>query len=329
MALVFTAKRWGLIQGYTTRVCTGIFNRDALFSSVNDSQTTKNKGCFSKKPVPDPFPVYGCVAWELIFQLVPQVILMQVVHMFSEIAIYRRPAQGDRNRCCHGNSQSVPPPAACCLGNNWLFGSLPSLRVQGATVNSSLSILWKLFSWATQKKLTHNCKISDYKLCHHNFRAAAAKSLQSCPTLCNPRDGSPPGSPVPGILQARTLEWVAVSFSNAWKWKLKVKALSPVWPSSTPWTAAFQAPPSMGFSRQEYWSGVPLLSPTTSEHPSFDLLSWLLYRCQILSLDACVSLEKGVVPETHIAFQACHELGSSLLSICSTVVTRVLLVKSK
>ena len=87
---------------------------------------------------------------------------------------------------------------------------------------------------------------------------AAAKSLQSCPALCNPIDRSPPGSPVPGILQAITLEWVAISFSNAWKWKVKVKSLSRVWPSVTPWTAAFQAPPSMEFSRQEYWSGVPL-----------------------------------------------------------------------
>ena len=91
--------------------------------------------------------------------------------------------------------------------------------------------------------------------------AAAAKSLQSCSILCDPRDGSPPGSPVPGILQARTLEWVAISFSNAWKWKVKVKSLSRVRLFSTPWTAAFQAPPSMGFSRQEYWSGVPLPSP--------------------------------------------------------------------
>ena len=88
-----------------------------------------------------------------------------------------------------------------------------------------------------------------------------AESFQSCPTLCDPIDGSPPGSPVPGILQARTLEWVAISFSNAWKWKVKGKLLSRVWPSATPWTAAFQAPPSMGFSRQEYWSGVPLPSP--------------------------------------------------------------------
>ena len=91
--------------------------------------------------------------------------------------------------------------------------------------------------------------------------AAANKSLQSCLTLCDPRDGSPPGSPIPGILQARTLEWVAISFSNAWNWKVKVKSLSHVWLLATPWTAAHQAPPSMGFSRQEYWSGVPLPSP--------------------------------------------------------------------
>ena len=92
--------------------------------------------------------------------------------------------------------------------------------------------------------------------------AAAAKSLQSCPALCDPIDGSPPGSPVPGILQARTLEWVAISFSNAWKWKMKVKSLSCFWLLATPWTAAYQGSPSMGFSRQEYWSGVPLPSPT-------------------------------------------------------------------
>ena len=90
---------------------------------------------------------------------------------------------------------------------------------------------------------------------------AAAKSLQLCPTLCDPIDCSPPGSPVPGILQARTLEWVAISFSSAWKWKVKVKPLSRVQLLSTPWTVAHQAPPSMGFSRQEYWSGVPLPSP--------------------------------------------------------------------
>ena len=96
------------------------------------------------------------------------------------------------------------------------------------------------------------------------WSTAAAKSLQSCPTLCDPRDGSPPGSPDPGILQARTLEWVAISFSNACKWKVKVKSLSRVRLWTTPWTATHQAPPSMGFSRQEYWSGVPLPSPVWS-----------------------------------------------------------------
>ena len=93
---------------------------------------------------------------------------------------------------------------------------------------------------------------------------AAAKSLQLCPTLCDPIDGSPPGSAIPGILQARRLEWVAISFSNAWKGKVKVKSLSRVRLFATPWTAAHQAPLSMGFSRQEYWSGWPLPSPTTT-----------------------------------------------------------------
>ena len=98
---------------------------------------------------------------------------------------------------------------------------------------------------------------------HHtsSAAAAAAKSLQLCPTLCDPIDGSPPGSPVTGILQARTLEWAAISFSNAWKRKVKVKSLSHVRLLASPWTAAYQAPPSMGFSRQEYWSGLPLPSP--------------------------------------------------------------------
>ena len=81
--------------------------------------------------------------------------------------------------------------------------------------------------------------------------AAAAKSLQSCPTLCDPIDSSPPGSAVPGILQARTLEWVAISFSDAWMWKVNVKWLSRVRLLATPWTGANQVPPSMGFSRQE------------------------------------------------------------------------------
>ena len=93
------------------------------------------------------------------------------------------------------------------------------------------------------------------------MKVKAAKSLQSCPTLCKPIDGGPPGSPVLGILQARTLKWVAMFFSNAWKGKVKVKSLSRVRLFATPWSAAYQAPQSMGFSRQEYWSGVPLPSP--------------------------------------------------------------------
>ena len=93
------------------------------------------------------------------------------------------------------------------------------------------------------------------------YAAAAAKLLQSCLTLCDLIDGSPLGSPVSGILQARTLEWVAISFSNAWKWKVKVKLPSRVLLLVTRWTAAHQAPLSMGFSGQEYWSGVPLPSP--------------------------------------------------------------------
>ena len=117
--------------------------------------------------------------------------------------------------------------------------------------------------------------------------AAAAKSLQSCPTLCDPIDGSPPVSPVPGILQARTLEWVAISSSNAWKWKVKVKLLSRVQLLATPWTAAYQAPPPMGFSRQEYWSGVPLPSPTLYLIPSksMDTVKQKQLVCKCLLVD--------------------------------------------
>ena len=105
---------------------------------------------------------------------------------------------------------------------------------------------WILYHWATKGALNKTA-------------AVAAKLLQPCPTLCDPIDGSPPGSPVPGILQARTLEWVSISISNAWKRKVKVESLSRVRLLATAWTAAYQAPLSMGFSRQEYWSGVPLI----------------------------------------------------------------------
>ena len=130
----------------------------------------------------------------------------------------------------------------------------------------TFSVHWFLGGQTSQTPLIIWCyvyamlKITLIKLLFLCVYAAAAKSLQSCPTLCNPVDGSPPGSAIPGILQTRTLEWVAMSFSNAWKWKVKVKSLSHVQLLVTPWTAAYQAPPSKGFSRQEYWSGVPLPS---------------------------------------------------------------------
>ena len=129
----------------------------------------------------------------------------------------------------------------------WSLVPLPFLKPAWTSGSSQFTYCWSL-AW----------RILSITLLVCAAAAAAAKLLQSCPTLCDPTDSSPPGSPVPGILQARILEWVAIAFSNAWKWKVNVKALSRVRLSVTPWTAAFQAPPSMGFSRQEYWSGVPL-----------------------------------------------------------------------
>ena len=126
------------------------------------------------------------------------------------------------------------------------------------SVHPSHSPRARLTSWHLFKPTSDPSSTVKMGIITNSIRSA--KSLQSCPTLCDPIDGSPPGSPIPGILKARTLEWVAISFSNAWKGKVKVKSLSGVWPSATPWTAAFQAPPSMGFSRQKYWSGVPLPS---------------------------------------------------------------------
>ena len=128
---------------------------------------------------------------------------------------------------------------------------------------------WLVINYITEKNGEHKDyffeNISKQNTYHY---AAAAKSLQSCPTLCDPIDGSPPGSTVPGILQARTLECVAISFSNAGNWKVKVKSLSRVRPSATPWTAAHQAPPSMRFSRREYQSGVPLGKPKSHKRAS-------------------------------------------------------------
>ena len=125
-----------------------------------------------------------------------------------------------------------------------------------------------LHNSALNSNVTWGSPLAPLSLLSHledGYKRASLRGLLllSCfsPTLCDPIDGSPPGSAVPGILKARTLEWVAISFSSAWKWKVNVKSLSRVRLFETPRTAAHQAPASMGFSRQEYWSGVPSPSP--------------------------------------------------------------------
>ena len=139
---------------------------------------------------------------------------------------------------------------------------MPSKAICAVANGKSSSFYgWVVFHYIYAHHIFIHSSVDGHKLLPYPA-AAAAKSLQLCPTLCDPIDGSRPGPAVPGILQARTLEWVAISSSNAWKWKVKVKVLSRVWLIATPWTAAYQAPPSMGFSRQEYWSGVPLLLHT-------------------------------------------------------------------
>ena len=183
----------------------------------------------------------------------------------------------------------------------WVFAPicLPVLLIYTSR-NTNTSIRMRSF----HALLTVQCCDS-----HSAAAAAAAKSLQSCPTLCDPIDGSPPGSPVPGILQATTLEWVAISFSNAWKWKVKVKSLSRVW---LLWTTAYQAPPSMGFSRQEYWSRLPLPSPDSrSRSTEMTILIFMYHRnssvyIQEITLELWgenvlnILLEHGMIQASHI-----------------------------
>ena len=144
--------------------------------------------------------------------------------------------------------------------------------------------------------------------------AAAAKSLQSYSTLCDPIDGSPPGPSVRGIFQARTLEWVAISFSNAWKWKVKVKSLSSVQFLATPWTAAHQAPLPMGFSRQEYWSGLPLPSPLCLKEAQFNLG---LGRggANVNVINPEITWEARTQPLTRVTINQ-GELRRSLMNLC-------------
>ena len=176
----------------------------------------------------------------------------------SSILAWRIPRTGKPGRLQSMGSQRV--------GHDWA-----TFTTVTKTVGLGVALRWLFDFYISQGlKRVHNRKdkltvqtMNILKEIHahtNKYAAAAAKSLQSCPTLCDPIDGSPPGSTIPGILQARTLEWVAISFSNAWRWKVKVKSLSRVPPSATPWTAAYQAPPSMGVPRQEYWSGLPVPS---------------------------------------------------------------------
>ena len=151
------------------------------------------------------------------------------------------------------------------------------------------SLVWEdPISLEVTKPMHHN-----YWACTLESAAAAAKLLQSCLTLCDPTDGLLPGSPVPGMLQARTLEWAAISFSNAWKWRVKVKLLSHIQLLATPWTVAYQAPPSMGFSRQEYLSGLPLPSPRTIL--MFTLLISALFLTKIHWLANTLSTEPSIL----------------------------------
>ena len=128
--------------------------------------------------------------------------------------------------------------------------------------------------WKINAKRWTGCQSWRLVKKHAAAAAAATKSLQSCPTLWDPIDISPPGFPVPGILQTRTLKWIAISLSNAWKWKVKVKSLSRVWLFETLWTVAYQVPLSTGFSRQKYWSGVPLPSPVKMHRYDRKLLNY-------------------------------------------------------
>ena len=159
------------------------------------------------------------------------------------------------SRWCHPTIlSSVVPFSSCLLSQHQALFQWVSSSHQVAKV---LELQHQSFQWIFRADFLEDwlvwspCSPRDSQESSPSA-AAAAKSLQSCLTLCNPIDGSPPGSPIPGILQARILEWVAISFSNAWKWKVKVKSLSHVQLLATPWTATCQALPSMGFPRQEY-----------------------------------------------------------------------------
>ena len=190
-----------------------------------------------------------------------------------------------------GSSQPRDQTQVSCLAGRF-FTTEPPGKPHEACLSCVLPLILKIHPWRvlnlgvqTPMRLRWDPTwISIPMLCY-------AKSLQSCPTLCDPTDGSPPGSPVPGIFQARTLEWVAISFSNAWKGKVKVKSLSRDRLLATRWTAAYQAPLSMGFSKQEYWSGVPLPSPTCIQNLNY------------MYVHFCLSSQPGIWASQHLGWR--------------------------
>ena len=179
------------------------------------------------------------------------------------------------------------------------FGCFEQWTKQCSVIVQSLSCVWLLQPHGLQhaRLPCSSPSLGAYSnLCPLSRYAAAAKLLQSCATLCDPIDGSPPGSPIPGILQARTLEWVAISFSNAGKWKVKVKSLSCVRLFVTPWTATHQAPPPVWFSRQEYWSGVPLPSPESVQCPAINTeISFTTSPCQKMDFTIWGQVDSSLV----------------------------------
>ena len=172
-----------------------------------------------------------------------------VVPVLEVICKWKQLCQHEATMAVRGNVQESGCSKRRCIKGSWVISGW----------------LWQALEPEVSIFLAPNPVWDSYCCCNKLqlywlASAAAAESLQSCPTQCDPIDSSPPGSPVPGIIQPRTLEWAAISFSNAWKWKVKVKSPSRARLLATPWTAAYQAPPSMGFSRQEYWLKTVLFS---------------------------------------------------------------------
>ena len=167
-------------------------------------------------------------------------------------------------------------------------------------MDNVIDTFWKFINWRII--VLQYCVGFCHTTMWISHAAAAAKSLQSCPTLCNPIDGSPPGSAVPGILQARTLEWVAISFSNAWKWKVKVKSLSRVlllvslWISPSSWTSPCTSHPTHA-SRLSQSTGLSSLCHTANSHWLF-ILHMIMYMFQCFSVNLSQPLLPLLCPQS-------------------------------